>query len=217
MSMETSTDTTATPVPPSTEPPPPLATGVPPTIEKRKSLPERTLSRKSSMGLDKTKGYDFSFSPSAAQGDRDEDGDEDVEAPQPPEKYESLHRYILSNGGKWSRLFHAFWLLAFALIIVGVVVATLVVPTHFVVRSFFMKCQVNVTLDSARAFCAMLIHTHVRTHMRVHMHAFLLPSARAYCTDRNPMCIMCTLSCVCRAPLQMNVLYLTHVLSPTYR
>ena len=134
MSMETSTDI-ATPVPPSTDPPA-LAPGLTKKNEKRKSLPERTLSRKSSMGLDKTKGYDFSFSTSVANVDGDSNGDVDVEAQRLPEKYESLQRYILSNGGKWSRLFHAFWLAAFALIIAGVVVATLVVPTQFVVRFF---------------------------------------------------------------------------------
>ena len=92
--------------------------------EKSNHLPPRTLSRKSSMGLDKTKGYDFSFSEKQKEFD-----------PEAPirDKYENLQKYMLSNGGRWSRLFHCFWLMSFALTICGVIVATLVVPTRFVV------------------------------------------------------------------------------------
>ena len=110
-------------------PPPPRDSVVPPTRES-KSLPGRTLSRKSSMGLDKEKGYDFSFSLDPAAGG--EGGD--IEAPEQDGKYTSLQKYMLSTGGRWSKLFHAFWILSFALVVTGVIVATLVVPTQFVVR-----------------------------------------------------------------------------------
>lgn len=122
-----------------------------PGTRSSKSLPGRTLSRKSSMGLDREQGYDFSFSMEPAANT---EGDE--EAPQTDGKYISLQKYMLSTGGKWSKLFHAFWVFSFGLAVTGVIVATLVVPEQFVVRirAFIFHVQICYS-SSCLFFCSL--------------------------------------------------------------